>query len=106
MLVIANVVDLSAIASVGSAIALLVFLLVALAGYRRRADTGANAVIALAAIGVTAIVLVFFVVDTIRNEPETFAAILIIMALAVAFDTLWKWRHPLPGSAAPPPATR
>ena len=106
VLLIANLVDLSAIASVGSAIALMVFLLVAVAGYLRRADTGADAVLAIAAVGVSAIVLVFFMVDTVRNEPETFAAILLIMALAVMFDTLWKWRHPLPDSTASPPAAR
>jgi MYXO-CTERM domain-containing protein len=42
VLVIANLVDLSAIASVGSAIALAVFMLVAAGGYRRRRDTGAQ----------------------------------------------------------------
>ena len=40
VLVVANLVDLSAIASVGSAVALVIFLLVGAAGYRRRADTG------------------------------------------------------------------
>jgi amino acid transporter len=95
VLVIGNLVDLSAIASVGSAIALAVFLLVAVAGYRRRADTGANAIVALAAVGVAAIVLVFFMIDTVRNDPATFAAILAIVVLAVTIDTLWKWHHPL-----------
>ena len=98
VLVIGNLVDLSAIASVGSAIALAVFLLVAVAGYRRRADTGANVIVALAAVGVAAIVLVFFMIDTVRNDPATFAAILAIVVLAVTIDTLWKWHHPL----APP----
>jgi amino acid transporter len=95
VLVIGNLVDLSAIASVGSAIALAVFLLVAVAGYRRRADTGANAIVAFAAVGVAAIVLVFFMIDTVRNDPATFAAILAIVVLAVTIDTLWKWHHPL-----------
>jgi amino acid transporter len=95
VLVIGNLVDLSAIASVGSAIALAVFLLVAVAGYRRRADTGANTIVALAAVGVAAIVLVFFMIDTVRNDPATFAAILAIVVLAVTIDTLWKWHHPL-----------
>jgi amino acid transporter len=90
VLVMANLLDLSAIASLGSAIALCVFVLVALAGFRRRADTGANTVIALAAIGVSAIVLGFFAVDTLRNDPATFVAIIAITALAVLFDALWK----------------
>jgi amino acid transporter len=92
VLVVANLVDLSAIASVGSAIALSVFVLVALAGYRRRHDTGANAVIAIAAIGVSAIVLVFFAVDTLRNDPATFVATLAVGLLAVVLDLAWK-RH-------------
>ena len=90
VLVMANLLDLSAIASLGSAIALCVFVLVALAGFRKRAETGANTVIALAAIGVSAIVLGFFAVDTLRNDPATFVAIIAITALAVLFDALWK----------------
>lgn len=90
VLVVANVVDLSAIASVGSACSLGIFLLVGIAGYRRRADTGSNSVIVLAGIAVTAVVLVFFAVDTARNAPETFAAIVAIALLAVGLDAVWK----------------
>ena len=43
VLVVANLVDLSAIASVGSARSLIIFPLVGVAGYRRRADTGGAA---------------------------------------------------------------
>jgi len=101
VLVVSNVVDLSAIASVGSAVALCVFLLVAVAGYRRRADIGANAAVVLAAVAVTAAVLVFFAVDTARNEPATFVAILAIAALAVVFNLVWA--HPRPAPPAPVP---
>ena len=80
MLVVSNLVDLSAIASVGSACSLVIFLLVGVAAYRRRADTGANAVIVLAGIAATAVVLAFFAVDTLRNAPETFIAIVAITA--------------------------
>jgi amino acid transporter len=90
ILVVANLVDLSAIASLGSAIALCVFLLVALAGWRRRADTGANPVIAVAAIGVSAIVLGFFAVDTARNAPATFVAIIGLGALAITLEALTR----------------
>ena len=53
VLAVANIVDLSAIASVGSACSLVIFLLVGIAGYRRRHEIGANAAIVLAAITVT-----------------------------------------------------
>ena len=90
VLVISNLVDLSAIASVGSACSLLIFLLVGVTGYRRRADTGSLAVVVLTAIAATAVVLAFFAVDTLRNAPETFAAIVGIALLAVALDAVWK----------------
>jgi uncharacterized membrane protein YfcA len=113
VLIVANVIDLSAIASVGSACSLLIFLLVGIAGYRRRADTNARAEIVLAAIAVTAIVLVFFAVNTLRNAPDTFTAIVAIMLLSVALDFIWKRSRAAGGQpgiaagggeAAPPPA--
>ena len=94
VLVISNLVDLSAIASVGSACSLLIFLLVGVTGYRRRADTGSLAVVVLAAIAATAVVLAFFAVDTLRNAPETFAAIVGIALLAVVLDAVWKRVRP------------
>ena len=90
VLVVGNLVDLSAIASVGSAIALAVFLLVALAGFKLRGQTGAITPIALAAVGATAVVLVVFGIDTASNEPETFIAIIVIAIGSVLFDFLWK----------------
>ena len=95
VLAVANLVDLSAIASVGSACSLAIFLFVGIAGYRRRAETNSRGEIVLAAIAVTAIVLVFFAVDTLRNAPETFAAIVAILLLAIALDFIWK-RSALP----------
>ena len=90
VLVVANLIDLSAIASVGSACSLMIFLLVGVAGYRRRADTGSQALIVLAAIALTATVLAFFAVDTLRNAPETFSAIVGIALLSVLLDFVWK----------------
>jgi amino acid transporter len=90
VLVVSNLVDLSAIASVGSACSLLIFLLVGITGYRRRSDTGSQAAIVLAAIAVTAVVLAFFAVDTLRNAPETFIAIVGITLLSVVLDLVWK----------------
>jgi amino acid transporter len=103
VLVVANTVDLSAIASVGSACSLMIFVLVGLAGYRLRAVTGASAAIILAGIAATLVVLAFFVVDTFRNAPQTFTAIVVIAALAVGLDAVWKWRRGTP--PAEPDAT-
>jgi amino acid transporter len=96
VLVVSNLVDLSAIASVGSACSLMIFLLVGVAGHRLRSETGARDAVVLLGVAATAIVLVFFAVDTLRNTPQTFAAIVVIAALAVLIDFLWKRARPTP----------
>ena len=100
VLVVANLVDLGAIASVGSAVSLMVFVLVALAGYRRRADTHSNTILVVLAVGVTAVVLAVFAIDTAKNEPETFGAILAIGIVSVLLDAVSR----RPPSPAGPPA--
>jgi amino acid transporter len=89
-LILANLVDLGAIASVGSACSLVVFLLVGIAGYRLRSNTGASSAVVLLGIAATVIVLGFFAADTLRNAPETFAAIVGMTVLAVVLDVVWK----------------
>jgi amino acid transporter len=97
VLVIANLADLGAIASVGSAVSLAVFLLVGLAGWRRRHDTASSPVIIVLALALIAVVLGFFAVDTVRNAPETFVAIVGIGLLAVVLDALFRrTTHPRP----------
>jgi amino acid transporter len=108
VLVVSNTVDLSAIASVGSACSLMIFVLVGVAGYRLRSTTGASAAIILVGIAATLVVLAFFVVDTFRNAPQTFTAIVVIAALAVGLDVVWKRARgpltPTEESAAAPSA--
>jgi amino acid transporter len=96
VLIIANLVDLSAIASVGSAVSLTVFLLVGLAGWRRRADTNSSPSIIALAIVVIAIVLGFFAVDTFQNAPETFVAIILLGILAIVLDALVRRERQTP----------
>jgi amino acid transporter len=103
VIVVSNTVDLSAIASVGSACSLMIFVLVGAAGYRLRGETGARGWLILIGVGVTLVVLGFFVVDTLRNAPQTFTAIVVIGALAVVLDLVWK-RVRGPGPADDPAA--
>lgn len=91
VLIMANLFDLTAIASIGSAVALTIFMLVSVAGLRLRAETGSQAWIVLAGIAVTAIVLLFFVVDTLQNEPTTVMAMGALAILALVLDTVWSW---------------
>jgi arginine exporter protein ArgO len=68
---------------------LTIFLLVAIAGLRLRQETGASLVVLLTAIVGIVIVLAIFGVQTLRDEPQTFAAILVIGGLAVTLDRIW-----------------
>jgi amino acid transporter len=102
VLIVANFVDLSAIASVGSATALVLFLVICAAAYRLRANTDSNLVLILLAATVTAVVLVAFSIDTLRNAPQTFVAMILIGVVAVVFDAIWRTRPPAGSAAADP----
>ena len=91
VLVLANLFDLTAIASIGSAVALTIFLLVGIAGLRLRTETGSQAWIILLGIAVTSLVLALFAVDTLRNEPSTFVAMVALAMLALLLDAGWIW---------------
>jgi amino acid transporter len=91
VLLLANLVDLTAIASLGSVVALGIFLITSLAALRLRRETNSSPVVIGVGITATALVLVIFAIQTLRDSPETFAAMIAIMALAVALDLLWSW---------------
>jgi amino acid transporter len=82
--------DLSSIASIGSAIALLVFTLVTAAHFRVRDETGASTLVLGVAITSTVVVLLTFAFTTLVDEPATAAALAIILLLSVALDIGWK----------------
>ena len=82
--------DLSSIASIGSAIALLVFTLVTAAHFRVRSETGASTLVLSVAITSTVVVLLTFALTTLVEEPATAAALAVIILLSVALDVGWK----------------
>ena len=90
VLLLANFVDLTAIASLGSAVALAIFLITTIAAYRLRAETGSRSSLLVAGIVLTVVVLLVFGVQTLRTEPATFVAIIGILALAIVLDLIWS----------------
>jgi L-asparagine transporter-like permease len=82
--------SLTAIASIGSAAALLVFMLVTVAHFRVRSDTGARVWILVLALATAGIAFVTFVLTTLVTEPGTVAALVVILLLSVALDFGWK----------------
>jgi amino acid transporter len=82
--------DLSSIASIGSAIALLVFTLVTAAHFRVREETGASTLVLSVAITSTVVVLLTFAFTTLVDEPATAVGLVVIVLLSVALDLGWK----------------
>jgi amino acid transporter len=82
--------DLSAIASIGSAVALVIFMMVGIAHLRLIKETGANILIIYLSIISVVVTLVVFAVDTLSQEPATALAIVIFLVLSVLADRLWR----------------
>jgi amino acid transporter len=112
-IVLAAFFDLNAIASLGSAVALVVFTLVTFGHFRIRHETGAQAWLLVLAEVTTLVVLAAFAVTTLVDEPGTAVALVAILALSVVLDLVWKNRRDskpglAPGDrrAADPPSVR
>jgi amino acid transporter len=82
--------DLTAIASIGSAIALCVFGMIATAHLRVRDETGANVWLLVLAVLSTVVVLATFALTTLVEEPATAVTLIAILALSIAADAAWK----------------
>jgi amino acid transporter len=89
-LLFVNVFDIGALASIGSAVSLAVFVLVGVAGYRLRSEIAAQAWVIVAAIATSSVALGFFVVDTFHNDRRAFWAMIAIVVLGFATDVIWK----------------
>jgi amino acid transporter len=85
--------DLTSIASIGSAIALVVFTLVTAGHLRVRAETGANTVLLALAIVTTVVVLLAFAFTTLVDEPATAVTLVAILLLSIALDVGWKLKR-------------
>jgi amino acid transporter len=92
-LILAVFFKLDSIASIGSAVALLIFTLITTAHLRIRGETGASTVVLVVAIAAAAAVLLTFVFTTLIHEPASVVTLLAIIALSVALDLGWKRRH-------------
>ncbi|MGH2637140.1 MAG: APC family permease [Actinomycetota bacterium] len=86
--------DLTAIASIGSAVALTVFLLVTVGHLRVRAQTGALAWVLVLAILSTGVALLTFVFTTLVDEPASAVTLVVIVLVSVVVDLAWKRARP------------
>jgi amino acid transporter len=89
-IVLATGFDLTSIASIGSAIALLVFSFISIGHLRIREQTGASTPVLVLAVATTLIVLVTFAFTTLPDEPWTAVTLVGILLVSVALDLWWK----------------
>jgi amino acid transporter len=92
-LFLALVFKLDAIASIGSAVALLIFTLITAAHFRVRAETGARVAVLAVAIATAGGVLLTFMFTTLIHEPASMVTLLAIIVLSAALDFGWKRVH-------------
>jgi amino acid transporter len=85
--------DLSAIASIGSAIALAIFMLVTAAHLRVHRDTGARTSVLVLALLTTGVALLTFVTTTLIHEPASMATLAGIVAVSLCLDLGWARRR-------------
>jgi amino acid transporter len=93
MVALVTVLSVGALASVGSAVSLAVFVLVAVAAFRLRTELGASAVLTAVAVVISGLVLAWFVVDLYSSDRRSFWAMVVLVALAVVVDLTWTRRR-------------
>ena len=81
--------DLNGIASLGSAVALIVFSMVTFAHFRVRHETGARLWVLIIAVISTLGTLLVFCTTTLVDEPVTALALVVILGLSILVDLLW-----------------
>jgi amino acid transporter len=89
-IVLVSAFNLTSIASIGSAVALLVFSTVTVGHFRLFRETGANIIILVIALLATLGTLIVFCTTTLVNEPATALALLAVVALSIIIDFAWK----------------
>jgi len=93
-LVLALGFNLDAIASIGSAVALVIFTMITAAHVRIRSETGAKLPILILAIVAAGAVFVTFLFTTLIHEPASIVTILVILVLSIGLDYGWKRSRP------------
>jgi amino acid transporter len=98
--------DLSAIASMGSAVTLVFFTLITIGHIPLAKETGAK--VWLLVVGALAAVVTFllFFFGSLIDEPETLTAIVVVFVLAGAVNFVWKWDRDRGGPASQPAPAR
>ena len=80
-------------ASIGSAVALVIFAIVTLGHLRILEVTGARRSIVLLALAAVTITLATFIVTTLIHEPASMVTLVAILVLSIVLDVAWSSRR-------------
>jgi amino acid transporter len=82
--------DVSAIASIGSAVALAIFALITIAHLRMTKETGASKLVLYLALIGTLLAILLFCWNTLLTSPETFIILIGVIILAWVVEAVWR----------------
>ena len=85
--------DLTAVASIGSAVALVIFAIVTLGHLRIFQVTGARRSVLIVALAAVAVTLATFTVTTLIHEPASMITLVGILVLSIVLDVGWSSRR-------------
>jgi amino acid transporter len=91
ILALALLFDVSAIASIGSAVALAIFALITIAHLRMTKETGASKFVLILALIGTIVAILLFSWYTLMTSPQTF--IILVATIILAWVVEWVWRR-------------
>jgi amino acid transporter len=90
ILALALLFDVSAIASIGSAVALAIFALITIAHLRMAKDTGASRFVLVLALIATSVAILLFCWYTLLTSPQTFVILVATIILAWVVEAVWR----------------
>jgi L-asparagine transporter-like permease len=91
IILLAVLFDVSAIASIGSAVALAVFVLITIAHLRMTNETKASRPVLYLTLIATSLAVLLFAWYTLLTAPETFAVLVGTIILAWVVEAIWRW---------------
>ncbi len=91
VILLAVLFDVAAIASIGSAVALAIYVLVTIAHLRMAGETGASRLMLYLALFATSVAILLFAWYTLITTPETFAILVATILLAWVVEAIWRW---------------
>jgi amino acid transporter len=89
-LIIASLFDLAAIASLGSAVALAIYVLITIAHLRMANETKASKPVLIVALMATSIAILLFAWYTLVTDPQFFVVLLASIVLAWVIEAVWR----------------